>query len=237
MPLHDHFHAPLKGRRHWTSFHAAWATYIAEDLNEQLPQGYIVEPHAQFGIEIDVATWEEPDGPPKEPERPAEGWTPSAPQMTLPLTIVTDVVEVQILRDEGGYVLAGAVELVSPSNKDRPLEREAFTSKCAAYLQQGAGLAVVDIVTERRADFHRDLLARVSHELGAPPHADLYAAAYRPMSREKQTTLEVWHEPLTLGGALPTMPMWLRGGICLPLRLEAAYERACRTLRIAGNGA
>ena len=237
MPLHDHFHAPLKGRRHWTSFHAAWATYIAEDLNERLPQGYIVEPHAQFGIEIDVATWEEPGVPPKNAERPAESWTPSAPQMTLPLTIVTDVVEVQILRDEGGYVLAGAVELVSPSNKDRPLEREAFTSKCAAYLQQGAGLVVVDIVTERRADFHRDLLGRVSNELESPPHADLYAAAYRPLSRQKQTTLEVWHEPLALGGTLPTMPLWLRGGICLPLRLAAAYERACRTLRIAGNGA
>jgi Protein of unknown function (DUF4058) len=237
MPLHDHFHAPLKGRRHWSSFHAAWATYIAEDLSERLPQGYIVEPLVQFAIEIDVATWEEPDGSPNEGARLAEEWAPSAPQMTLPLTIVTDVVEVKILRDEGGYVLAGAVELVSPSNKDRPLERDAFTSKCAAYLQQGAGLVVVDIVTNRRADFHRDLLVRVSQELGSPLHADLYAAAYRPMSREKQTTLEVWREPLTLGGVLPTMPLWLRGGICLPLRLETAYGRACRTLRIAGNGA
>ena len=30
--------------------------------------------------------------------------------------------------------LAGAVELVSPANKDRPASREAFVSKCAAYL-------------------------------------------------------------------------------------------------------
>ncbi len=237
MPLHDHFHAPLRGRRSWTSFHATWATYLAEDLNELLPERYIVEPLAQFSIEIDVATWEEPGGPPREVMRPIEGWSPSPPQMTIPLTIVTDVVEVQIYHNEGGYVLAGAVELVSPSNKDRPTARDAFTTKCAAYLQQGVGLAVVDIVTERRASFHPDLLARVSPGAGPASEADLYAAAYRPVSREKQTTLEVWHEALAIGGVLPTLQLWLRGGICLPLHLEAAYERACRTLRIAANGA
>ena len=237
MPLLDHFHAPLRGRRHWTSFHATWATNLAADLNGLLPERYVAEPHAQFSIEIDVATWEEPGGPEREEAQPATGWAPPAPQLTLPLTIVMDVVEVQILRDEGGYVLAGAVELVSPSNKDRPLAREAFTSKCAAYLQQGAGLVVVDIVTERRADFHRDLLARVSPEAAPAVAADLYAAAYRPVSREKQTTLEIWHETLAVGGPLPTLPLWLRGGIYLPLRLEAAYNRACRMLRIAANGA
>ena len=237
MPLHDHFHAPLRERRHWTSFHATWATYLADDLNEHLPERYVAEPLAHFAIEIEVATWEEPGGPPREVMRPIEGWGPSPPQMTLPLTILMDVVEVQILRDEGGYVLAGAVELVSPSNKDRPLARDAFTSKCATYLQQGAGLVVVDIVTERRADFHRDLLARATPGVAPTPDAELYAAAYRPVSREKQTTLEVWHEALAIGGPLPTLPLWLRGGICLPLRLEATYERACQTRRIAANGA
>jgi hypothetical protein len=237
MPLHDHFHAPLRDTRHWTSFHATWATYLADDLNEQLPERYVAEPLAHFAIEIDVATWEESGGPAREPYRQVEGWAPSAPLMTVPLSIVTDVVEVQILRDEGGLVLAGAVELVSPSNKDREAARDAFSTKCAAYLQQGVGLAVVDIVTERRADLHRDLLTRVTPGVGPTPDAELYAAAYRPVSREKQTTLEVWHEGLVIGRALPTLPLWLRGGICLPLRLEAAYDRACRTRRIAGNGA
>lgn len=26
MPLRDHFHPPLKPGRHWTSFHAMWAS-------------------------------------------------------------------------------------------------------------------------------------------------------------------------------------------------------------------
>ena len=57
MPLLDHFHAPLYPRRHWVSFHAAWATYISEDLNERLPPDYFAGPHTRY--EIDVAAWSE----------------------------------------------------------------------------------------------------------------------------------------------------------------------------------
>lgn len=236
MPLLDHFHPPLKVRRSWTSFHAAWATYVAEALNKQLPEGYFAEPNAQFAIEIDVATWEEPGGPPRQVQ-PRVDWAPPTPQATLPLVIVTDLVEVRVLRGEGGPVLAGAVEFVSPGNKDRPLTRDAFVSKCAAYLQQGAGLVVVDIVTERRANLHQDLLARVSPDGPSGPDPDLYAAAYRPFSRQGKPTLDVWNEALRIGGSLPTLPLWLRGGIQLPINLEATYERTLRELRVPANGA
>jgi hypothetical protein len=209
---------------------------VAEALNEQLPESYFAEPNAQFAIEIDVATWEEPGGPPRQ-EQPCLDWIPPAPQAILPLVIVTDLVEVRVLRGEGGPVLAAAIEFVSPSNKDRPLARDAFVSKCAADLQQGAGLVVVDIVTERRANLHRDLLARVSPGDPSGLDADLYTAAYRPFSREGQPTLEIWHEALRLGEKLPTMPMWLRGGFRLPIDLEATYERTCQKLRVPANGA
>ena len=35
-----------------------------------------------------------------------------------------------------------------------------------------------------------------------------------------------------LGGTLPTLPLWLRGGLCLPLDLEASYERTVREQRV-----
>lgn len=57
--LQDHFRPPLSTRRHWHAFHNAWATYIASDLNAKLPEGYFAEPNVQFGIEIDVAAFEE----------------------------------------------------------------------------------------------------------------------------------------------------------------------------------
>ena len=236
MPLQDHFHPPLKIRRSWTSFHSAWVTYVAEALNEQLPDDYFAEPNAQFAIEIDVATWEEPGGQPRQ-TLPRPEWTPPPPQATLPLVIVTDVVEVRIIRGEGGPVLAGAIEFVSPSNKDRPLARDAFISKCASYLQQGAGLMIVDIVTERRANLHEDLLLRVSPGDYVVPNADLYAAAYCPFSQEGQPALEVCYQELILGERLPTLPLWLRGGLRLPIELEATYERTCQMLRVPTNGA
>lgn len=49
MPLLDHFHPPLSQHRHWHAFHNAWATYIAEELNLNLPRGYFAEPNVQFG--------------------------------------------------------------------------------------------------------------------------------------------------------------------------------------------
>jgi hypothetical protein len=119
---------------------------------------------------------------------------------------------------------------VSHANKDGPAWRDAFVGKCAADLQQGVGLAVIDIVTERRADLHAELLARLSAPAGEA--ADLSAAAYRPVWRNGETRLDIWHVPLSVGGNLPTLPLWLRGGPCVPLELESVFVRTCAGQRI-----
>src|ERR1051326_9436714 len=102
MPLRDHFHPPLSLRRHWHSFHNAWATYLASALNQQLPEGYFAEPNVQFGIEIDVGTFQETapgsnSGPwPRDGGSlpvAALGWTPPAPMLTLPFALIGDVVD------------------------------------------------------------------------------------------------------------------------------------------------
>jgi hypothetical protein len=228
VSLQDHFRPPLSTRRHWHAFHNAWATYLSADLNRRLPAGYFAEPNVQFGIEIDVAAFEESGHGPSS----GAGWTPPQPVLSLPMTRLTDLVEVQVFQAIGGPTLAGAVELVSPANKDRPESRDAFVTKCASYLQQGIGLAVVDVVTERTANLHQELLVRLTPPNGPPPQASLYAAAYRPVDRDGQTRLDIWHEALALGRPLPKLPLWLRGSLCLPLELEAAYERTCQEQRV-----
>jgi hypothetical protein len=147
MPLRDHFHRPLVPRRHWTSFHGAWATFISGQLNRLLPPDFFAEPLCHFVVEIDVAAFDE-----KGLGSETAGWTPSAPTLTVPIAAATETVEVRIYREEGGSALAGCIELVSPSNKDRVDERDAFVSKCASYLHDGVGLLVVDIVTSRLAN-------------------------------------------------------------------------------------
>jgi hypothetical protein len=59
----------------------------------------------------------------------------------------------QYFNTEAGPVLVGAIELVSPANKDRSTHRDAFVSKCETYLRQGIGLVIIDVVTEGRQIF------------------------------------------------------------------------------------
>jgi hypothetical protein len=160
MPLHDHFRPPLSTRRHWHSFYNSWATYLSADLNRRLPPGYFAEANVQFGVEIDAATFEEADA------SRAGGWNPPAPTLSVPFALATDVVEVTVFRDQGGPTPAGAIELVSPSNKGRAAAREAFVGKCVNYLNRAVGLVVVDVVTERRANLHDEILARASPGTG-----------------------------------------------------------------------
>ncbi|MBY0231809.1 MAG: DUF4058 family protein [Gemmataceae bacterium] len=226
MSLLDHFRPPLSERRHWHAFHNSWATYLSSQLNESLPPGYFAEANVQHDIEIDVAALDEGTPAPFVP-----GWVPPAPR-TVPLTLAFPLVEIAVFSRSGGPTLAGAVELLSPANKDRPATRDAFVAKCASYLQAGVGLVIVDVVTERPGDLDRELLA---HLRVTPPDdpSPLYACAYRPVRIEEAVSLQLWREPLALGRPLPTLPLWLRGGICLPLDLQSAYERTCREQRIA----
>ena len=142
MVLQDHFRPPLSLRRHWHAFHNAWATYIASDLNAKLPEGYFAEPNVQFGIELDVAAFEETLAEFEEAKvirlpMNQDNWIPSPPSQSLAFLPTTEVVEVSIFNTEGGPVLTGAIELVSPANKDRSSHRHAFVSKCETYLRQG----------------------------------------------------------------------------------------------------
>ncbi len=219
--LLDHFRPPLSNRRHGHSFHNSWATYLPSALNAHLPVGYFAEANVQYGIEIDVAAFEDA----------APVWAPRPPDLSVPVTLAEAVVEVGVFSRSGGPTLAAAIELVSPANKDRPATRDALVSKCAAYIQAGVGVVIVDVVTDRAADLHGELLARLgagTSGAGSP----LFAAAYRPVERAAAAALDVWHEPLAVGRSLPTLPLWLRGGPCLPVELHATYDRTCREQRV-----
>ena len=130
--------------------------------------------------------------------------------------------------------MVGAVELVSPGNKDRPETRRAFAAKCSSYLQMGMGLVIVDVVTERLANLHDDLMRLMEKPemFFFPGQTDLYAVAYRPARHKDGDQIDCWTAPLAVGQELPTMPLALRGGPTLPLELEATYVEARRRSRL-----
>jgi hypothetical protein len=131
-----------------------------------------------------------------------------------------------------------AVELVSPSNKDRPEHRRTLVAKCATLLQEQVCVAIVDVVTTRSPNLYAellDLLGQADSTLGgADGPLPLYAVSCRwSAGAPGPWPLEAWAHPLSIGLPLPTLPLWLAEGLAVPLDLEQSYEETCRILRIA----
>lgn len=238
MPLLDHFHPPLSRQRRWDSFHGAWAEAIARLLNEGLlPEHYYAESRFKVGsqVEIDVGTYAENETLNGHADEGGVAlWAPPKPVATATLDFADlDVIEVQILNDEEGPHVVAAIELVSPSNKDRPSHRRAFVVKCAAYIQESINVMVVDVVTERQGNMHADLLELLRVPPVAPSDAaDLYATAYRSVAAQDKRQLEIWAETLSIGTALPTLPLWIAPDLSIAIDLELAYQAGCVARRI-----
>lgn len=242
MPLRDHFRSPVNDKHSWDSLYGGWPAMIVRRLFDILPAGYVAAPTVHFGrdFEIDVSAFEE-DGP----AAPITGSgdsgvatvAPPAPTLTLEADLSDqDEFEVRIYDVEQGRQLVAAIEIVSPSNKDRPEHRRAFVAKVAALLQKDVCVSVVDLVTIRQSNLYADLLdliGRTDPQLGpTPPH--LYAVTIRSRKRpDRRSVLDLWYYPMPLGQSLPTLPIWLSPDLRVLLPLEASYEETCRLLHIA----
>jgi hypothetical protein len=242
MPLLDHFHPPLEGRRYWDSFHGGWASEIRSHLNRKiLPPNYFAEATSYIGgrVEIDVPTIEERSAAPNfgngtDGGVAVEVWAPPTTALTMP-GVFPDEIEVRVFDSVGGPTLVAAIELVSPGNKDRPETRRAFAAKCASLLQAGVGLVVVDVVTSYRANMHDELIdvMRQADGFRFQGSSLLYATAYRPQrTKVEEDQIVVWFFPLVVGEKLPTVPLALRRGPTLPLDLELTYTTAREASRL-----
>jgi hypothetical protein len=244
MPLRDHFRLPLDNLTSWEGFHGQWPAVIVQHLRKQLPSGYVAEPRVHSGtqIEIDVAAFEKEDFFSNRGTMEGNGgvasavWAPAKPNISVETTLPEyDEYEVRIFDAKRGRHLVAAIEIVSPANKDRPEHRSVFVAKCAALLQKGVAVSIIDLVTVRHFNLYCDLLAMIGHAdptLGEPPLPHLYATSCRWIKREKQLLLEAWSHVLILGQPLPTLPLWLSADVVVPLNLELSYEQACNDLWI-----
>lgn len=248
MPLRDHFHGLLGDRFEWESFHGGWVGNVVRRLNAQrLPWRYrsALQVHLGALIEADVATFEQEQTFGEESINGGNGangggvatalWAPPMAAQTVAVDLpAQDVFEVRVYDDQRGRRLVAAIEFVSPGNKDRPENRRAFAIKCAAYLQQRVSVIVVDVVTERHANLHVELMDLLEQTVAAPWPADqeLYAVAYRTAKENNAWRLDLWPQALALGQPLPTLPLWLASNLAVPLELEITYEETCQMLRI-----
>ncbi len=242
MPLRDHFHPPLSETRHWEDIHSGWTVEIKRTLNRRiLPPGYFAEAQVHVGtfLEVDVATFEQGSSE-HEPVSgnggvavAVETWAPPVTTLVMP-AVFPDDIEVQVYSTSGGTNLVAAIELIGPGNKDRRETRRAFAAKCASYLQRGIGLVIVDVVTERLANLHNELidLLEQPETFRFADETLLYAASYRPSRRTTGDQIEMWLNPLGVGQTLPTVPLALRGAVTVPVELEATYTEVLRDSRL-----
>src|SRR5207248_2759568 len=122
-------------------------------------------------------------------------WAPPRPSVSVETELPDyDEYAVRVYDVERGRQLVAAIELVSPANKDRPEKRNAFVGKCAALLQKGVAVTVVDLVTVRQFNLYAELMAflgRSDPTLGAEP-PPVYAASCRWVPKANRAVLETW---------------------------------------------
>jgi hypothetical protein len=240
MPLRDHFRSPLDDQYHWEAMHATWPVMIVAGLRGKLPSGYFAEPsvHSGRSAEINVITCERDDADFRQREEGNGGvatavWAPPRPTLAVATNLPgEEVYEVHVYDRRRRARLVAAVEIVSPSNKDRPESRRAFVAKCAGLLRERVSVTIVDVVTTRTTNLYAELLdflGRSDPRVGSEP---LYCTACRMTKQADEWRLEAWANTLSLGAPLPTMPLWLADNLAIPLDLEKSYEESCTALGI-----
>ena len=243
MPLRDHFRSPVNDSHSWDEVHGQWPGEIVRDLTTILPAGFRAAPKVHLGspFEVDVSTYDLDSRDPDTNADSGDGGTATLTALSPTLTVEADLseqdeYEVRIYDVERGRQLVAAIEIVSPSNKDRPDTREVFIGKVVSLLQQGVCVSLVDLVSVRQANLYVDLLnllGRADPSLGTTP-PQLYAVTLRARKPPKRRQLlDAWFYPMIVGQPLPTLPIWLTPDLRVMLPLETSYEETCRILGIA----
>ncbi len=241
MPLRDHFRSPVNDTHSWDEVHGQWPGEIVRDLTTILPTGFRAAPKVHLGsaFEVDVAGYDldtrDPDAPPSSDGGTAT-LTTQSPTHTVEVDLSDqDEYEIRVYDTERGRQLVAAIEIVSPSNKDRTTAREVFVGKVTALLREGVCVSLVDLVSVRQANLYTELLAKLGRSDPAlaptPPH--LYAVTLRARKSKRRKLLDAWFYPMTVGQPLPTLPLWLAPDLHVMLPLEPSYQETCRVLGIA----
>jgi hypothetical protein len=220
MPLRDHFRPPLADKRSWDELHGGWPMMLVAALSKKLPPFYVAGPrvHLATSFQIDVASYEEEEeatplsswGGAEEGGVATEVWAPPQPTMVVTTDLPDqDEYEVRVYDTRHGRRLVAAVEIVSPSNKDRPESRRLFVAKCAALLRE----ACCRHHRRRGHNVRVQLVCRAAgvDRSGRPlPGSQATSRVCRGLPVEARGRLlapVAWAHALVVGAPFPTLPL------------------------------
>ena len=156
MPLRDHFRPPLDLTTSWEGLHGQWPAVIVQQLRKRLPPDMSPSRASIPGRRSRSMSRRSRKTRLRSHSGIIEGnggaatavWAPARPSVAVETTLPDyDEYEVRIYDARRGRHLVAAIEIVSPANKDRPEHRNVFVARCAALLQKGVAVSIVDLVT------------------------------------------------------------------------------------------
>jgi hypothetical protein len=235
MPVHDWTRVEA-GLFH--DFHTVWIGNLRTTLNEGLlPEGYysLAEQHAGRSIADVLTLHASPAFPEPLPLPPATGGTAVAeapPNVRRRRTFEQAALmrrRTLAIRHVSGHRLVALLEILSPANKDRVSHLEEFAAKAVSALDLGIHLLVVDLFPPGLNDpcgIHGVICQCLDqsdepYDLPADEPLTLVSYAAGPQ-------VEVYLEHVTVGAALPEMPLFLRPDRYVNVPLEATYREAYR---------
>jgi hypothetical protein len=217
MPLRDQFWKPWEAGVVWDSLCFVGVTNTVKALNRDvLPGGYYALAQVlrgTFGV----------DSPDIIGSIPDETVPSKLPAQLLRFDFDQPDQFAAMIHEEGRPLsLRVVIEFVTRGMKESEEVRARVVQRCAGYLALGIGVVLVDFITDRNANLHNELLAKI-----APPRlrrvmeSSTYVAAYRPHGYGHVETIDVWSQVATIGQPIPAVPMPLMNGPELVLDLES----------------
>jgi hypothetical protein len=228
MPIHDWTRVPSGLFHH---FHQDWTIEIARVSNRGLlPKGFsaLVEQRASTR-EGDVLAIESRMTKIRPDIAEAGGLlTADDPATSIVRRIDREIYAARanriVVRHHLGRVVA-VIEIVSPGNKDRKPALREFVTKSIQFIDRGIHLLVVDLFPPSLRDpfgIHKAIWDEfLEEDFSFPPGKDRILASYR--ADEEKTA---YVEPIGVGDVLPEMPLFIEGGMHVPVPLEATYRTA-----------
>lgn len=225
MPIHDWTRVEA-GDFH--DFHQCWVVAIRNALNSGLlPPGYMAMAEQVTGRPIPVVVALQARGPIVGSEGGiAVASVPPTARLIARFERINYAKRADhvVIRHGRGKVVA-IIEIVSPGNKDGRAALRSFVEKAADILNQGVNLLIVDLFTPTPRDpqgIHKAIWDEFGDEpFEAPAGKPLIVASY--LGGDVPTA---YVEPVGIGDALPSLPIFLSETRYIPAPLETTYQEA-----------
>lgn len=188
----------------WPDFHGSYLIELRSRLNQVLPKGYVARWDRYVWVDEDQQEHRlgKPDIFVSEPgiALPQNGGTATlaAPSTVLLPTLEAKGKPVVRIIDARGKRVVTVIELLSPANKSRGIDHEAYLAKRQEYLQSGTNLVEIDLLRGGRRAPVEGSHALCDYCILVSRAAEFPRAGY-------------W--PLTIRDPLPPIPIPLDPGV------------------------